>query len=114
MKRIVSVLALSFFAITNIIAQQIEAYPSNWFANMNNNKVQLLLRSTSVDFSKATMTTKYPGIVLKKTTHFKNSHYIALDVEISANAKPGNVSFAILIGPYLLEEKTGVQNLHKD
>jgi glycosidase len=97
MKRIVSVLALSFFAITNIIAQQIEAYPSNWFANMNNNKVQLLLRSTSVDFSKATMTTKYPGIVLKKTTHFKNSHYIALDVEISANAKPGNVSFAILI-----------------
>ncbi len=97
MKRIVSVLALSFFAITNIIAQQIEAYPSNWFANMNNNKVQLLLRSTSVDFSKATVTTKYPGIVLKKTTHFKNSHYIALDVEISANAKPGNVSFAISI-----------------
>ena len=97
MKRIVSVLALSFFAITNIIAQQIEAYPSNWFANMNNNKVQLLLRSTSVDFSKATVTTKYPGIVLKKTTHFKNSHYIALDVEISANAKPGNVSIAILI-----------------
>lgn len=97
MKRIVSVLVLSFFAITNIIAQQIEAYPSNWFANMHNNKVQLLLRSTSVDFSKATVTTKYPGIVLKKTTHFKNSHYIALDVEISANAKPGNVSIAILI-----------------
>jgi glycosidase len=97
MKRIVSVLALSFFAITNIIAQQIEAYPSNWFANMNYNKVQLLLRSTNVDFSKATVATKYPGIVLKKTTHFKNSHYIALDVEISANAKPGNVSFAILI-----------------
>ena len=97
MKRIVSVLALSFFAITNIIAQQIEAYPSNWFANMNYNKVQLLLRSTNVDFSKATVATKYPGIVLKKTTHFKNSHYIALDVEISANAKPGNVPFAISI-----------------
>ena len=97
MKRIFSVLALSFFTITNSIAQQIDAYPSNWFANMNYNKVQLLLRSTSVDFSKATVETNYPGVVLKKTTHFKNGHYIALDVEINANAKPGNVLFAISI-----------------
>ncbi len=97
MKRIVGILVLSFFAITNIIAQQIDAYPSNWFANMNYNKVQLLLRSTSVDFTKATVTTNYPGVVLKKTNHFKNGHYIALDVEINANAKPGDVLFTISI-----------------
>jgi uncharacterized protein YjbI with pentapeptide repeats len=68
MKRLISVLALSFFTITNSIAQQIDAYPSNWFANMNYNKVQLLLRSTSVDFSNATLTgVKFENCDLSKS-----------------------------------------------
>jgi glycosidase len=73
----------------------IEAYPSNWFVQMNYNKVQVLLRSTEINFSKATVKVNYPGVQLKKTHAFENKHYIALDIDISALAKPGNVSFAI-------------------
>ena len=78
-----------------ISAQNIDAYPSNWFVNMNYNKVQVLLRSTSSDFTKASVQVNYPGVALKKTQHFENGHYIAVDVEISPNAKPGNIIFAI-------------------
>ena len=95
MKRIYSVLVLTLFAYSTSIAQNIEAYPSNWFVNMHYNKVQVLLRSTSADFTKASVKVNYSGVVLKNTNHFDNGHYIALDVEISANAKPGNVVFAI-------------------
>ena len=95
MKRICSVLVLTLFAYSTSIAQNIEAYPSNWFVNMNYNKVQVLLRSTTADYTKASVKVNYPGVVLKNINHFYNGHYISLDVEISASAKPGNVVFAI-------------------
>ena len=81
-----------------VSAQNIDAYPSNWFANMNYNKVQVLLRSTSSDFTKASVQVNYPGVALKKTQHFENGHYIALDIEISPTAKPGNIIFSIVNG----------------
>ncbi len=96
MKRVFSLLGLLLFTVTNIVAQNIEAYPGNWFVNMNYNKVQVLLRSTNADFSKATVQVNYPGVKLKKTQHLENGHYLAVDIEISANTKPGNVVFTIL------------------
>lgn len=95
MKKVFSVFGLLLFAISNIVAQNIEAYPGNWFVNMNYNKVQVLLRSTGTDFTKATVQVNYPGVALKKVHHFENGHYIAVDVEISGTAKPGNVVIAI-------------------
>lgn len=86
------------FLMTLMVSIQgwaIEAYPSNWFVQMNYNKLQVLLRSTEINFSKATVKVNYPGVQLKKTHAFENKHYIALDIDISALAKPGNVSFAI-------------------
>ena len=86
------------FLMTLMVSIQgwaIEAYPSNWFVQMNYNKVQVLLRSTEINFSKATVKVNYPGVQLIKTHAFENKHYIALDIDISALAKPGNVSFAI-------------------
>jgi len=81
-----------------VSAQNIDAYPSNWFANMNYNKVQVLLRSTSSDFTKASVQVNYPGVALNNTQHFENGHYIALDIEISPTAKPGNIIFSIVNG----------------
>ena len=95
MKKVFSVLVLTFLTYSSIVAQNIDSYPSNWFVNMNYNKVQVLLRSTSSDFTKASVQVNYPGVALKKTQHFENGHYIAVDVEISPNAKPGNIIFAI-------------------
>jgi len=91
--------SIGFLCITilfvSIKAFALEAYPSNWFVNMKNNKVQVLLRSTNDNFSKATVKVVYPGVVLKSTSHFENGHYIAVDLEISPLAKPGNVLISI-------------------
>lgn len=57
------------FLMTLMVSIQgwaIEAYPSNWFVQMNYNKVQVLLRSTEINFSKATVKVNYPGVQLKK------------------------------------------------
>lgn len=85
-------LGVLFFSIQ---ALAIEAYPSNWFVQMKWNKVQVLLRATDADFSKATVSVNYPGVVLQKTHHFENGHYIAIDLLIQPTAKPGEVVFTI-------------------
>lgn len=85
-------LGVLFFSMQ---AFAIEAYPSNWFVQMKWNKVQVLLRATDADFSKATVSVNYPGVVLQKTHHFENGHYIAIDLLIQPSAKPGEVVFTI-------------------
>ena len=85
-------LSVLFFSMQ---AFAIEAYPSNWFVQMKWNKVQVLLRATDADFSNATVSVNYPGVVLQKTHHFENGHYIAVDLLIQPTAKPGEVLFTI-------------------
>ena len=91
----VPILTITGFLFLNIASYATEAYPSNWFVNMKYNKVQVLLRSADADFSKSTIAVNYPGVQLQKTHHFENGHSVALDVEIGAMAKPGNVQFKI-------------------
>ena len=50
-------LSVLFFSMQ---AFAIEAYPSNWFVQMKWNKVQVLLRATDADISKATVSVNYP------------------------------------------------------
>lgn len=58
---------------------------------MKMNAVQLLLKSTNADFSKETFSIDYPGIKIIKQHTFENGKYVALDIQISTKAKPGNV-----------------------
>ncbi len=76
-------------------AQSIEAYPSNWFVQMKLNKVQILFRSTTSNFSKATIQTNYPGLTISGVHHFENNHYLAVDITIASSAKVGVVNFII-------------------
>ena len=97
MKRVlyVPILSMIGFLLLTIQTNATEAYPSNWFVNMKYNQVQVLLRSTDADFSKASIAVNYPGVKVQKIHHFENGHYIAVDLEIGAMAKPGNVQFKI-------------------
>ncbi|MEN9697971.1 MAG: hypothetical protein RLZ56_1392 [Bacteroidota bacterium] len=79
----------------SVQAQQAEAYPSNWFVNMNMHKVQILFRDASANFADANIRVNYPGVKLLGVHHFENGHYIAADIDISAAAKPGNLVFEI-------------------
>jgi len=87
---------VGFIFMINILnAQAVEFYPSNWFVNMKNKQVQVLIRASNENFSNATLKIQYEGVQLQKVHHFSNGHYIAADIVISEKAKPGNVNFII-------------------
>ncbi|MEN9381219.1 MAG: hypothetical protein RI940_100, partial [Bacteroidota bacterium] len=87
---------VGFICMINILnAQAVEFYPSNWFVNMKNKQVQVLIRASNENFSNATLKIQYPGVQLQKVHHFSNGHYIAADLVISETAKPGNVNIII-------------------
>lgn len=88
-------LVLNIFFASMVYGQTIETYPSNWFTQMKLNKVQILFRSTGLDFSRSTVQTNYPGVTIVGVHHFDNGHYIAVDVAIAPAAKVGNVHFVI-------------------
>ena len=82
----------------SLSAQTIEAYPTNWFVQMKYNKVQVLLRKPSSFKNNAQVQINYPGVKLLKTHHFANPNYLAVDIEISNTAKPGEVKLLIQEG----------------
>ncbi len=82
----------------SLSAQTIEAYPTNWFVQMKYNKVQILLRKPSSFKNNAQVQINYPGVKLLKTHHFANHNYLAVDIEISNTAKPGEVKLLIQEG----------------
>jgi len=84
---------LNFVMLSMANGQTTEAYPANWFTQMKFNKVQILFRNTSANFSEAKVNANYPGLKLLGVHHFENGHYIAVDIEIAASAKPGTVNF---------------------
>jgi len=73
--------------------QTTEAYPANWFTQMKYNKIQILFRNTSANFSEVKVNANYQGLKVLRVHHFENGHYIAVDIEIAASAKPGTVNF---------------------
>ena len=95
MKKVILVWLGVIFIGNTISAQQVEFYPSNWFVNMKNNHVQVLIRDINEHFSNANLEIQYPGVQLQKVHHFSNGHYLAVDLVISETAKPGNVNIII-------------------
>ena len=90
---LLTILVLNFIMLSIANGQTTEAYPTNWFTQMQFNKIQILFRNTNANFSKATVNANYPGLKVLGVHHFENGHYIAVDIEIAATAKPGTVNF---------------------
>lgn len=79
------------FQLSSFAQQYATPYPTNWWVGMKWNKVQILLHGTDGDLSKEKISINYPGISLLKKNVFENGKYVALDIVISAAAKPGTV-----------------------
>ena len=97
----------------SLSAQSIDVYPTNWFVQMKYNKVQILLRKTSSFKTNAKVQVSYPGVRLIKTHYFKNLNYIAVDVEISTTAKPGDVKLIIQEGSQTSSINWALKNRRK-
>ncbi len=85
-------------ALLNLFAdaQYAKCYPTNWWTGMKWNKVQILVQGEYNGFNKEQVSIQYPGVKLLKTTALDNGKYLALDLEISASAKAGNVVIEFL------------------
>jgi glycosidase len=90
---LLTIVLLNFAMLSIANGQVTKAYPTNWFTQMKYNKIQILFRNTNANFSKATVNANYPGLKVLGVHHFENGHYIAVDIEIAATAKPGNINF---------------------
>lgn len=91
MKKILTALVLLLCTVYSLQAQYAKLYPTNWFAGMKWNKVQVLVRGGYDGFNKETVKINYPGVSLTKVSKFENGKYLALDLSIAPSAKPGNV-----------------------
>ena len=87
----VSCLLFLYCLVATGYAQTPELYPGNWWVGMKWNKVQILVRGTGDNFNSQNVNITYPGVQLQKVNRLSNSHYYALDLVISAAAKPGIV-----------------------
>ena len=94
MKKISILLFAICFGFTSFA--QTKVYPSNWWINMADKKVQLLLHGNNLDT--ANITLNYPGIKLLAKHSFANKNYAALDIEITDPTVPGTSQILIRNG----------------
>lgn len=82
---------------TGLLAQQIERVePPFWWAEMQNQNLQLLVYGK--DISNSRVTIDYQGIELVETVLVENPNYLFLNLRIKPEAKPGSVLINFQIG----------------
>lgn len=91
MKKIMLFCVLLCSLTLSTFAQYAKLYPTNWWTGMKWNKVQVLVYGAYDGFNKEKVQVKYPGVQLVKVTPLENGKYLALDLQISASAQPGDV-----------------------
>ena len=93
MKKIIRIIIClnSLLYAENICAQQTNLFPTNWWIGMKWNKVQILVYNSAKIIKNSEVKINYPGLILNKINRLENERYLALDVTVSATAKPGKV-----------------------
>jgi hypothetical protein len=96
MKKIFLLFYAIFFFTCSLSTQ--EVYPTHWWVGMKNNKLQLLFRSTEPGINlyvdKIVAKSSSPDLKIVRINKLENRHYLSLDVEIAANAKPQTVEIS--------------------
>jgi glycosidase len=65
---------------------------------MKDNSIQLLVKSPLPEFNKSEVSVNYKGITLDKVNRLDNGKYLALDITISPDTKPGVAIFEFKTG----------------
>ncbi|NML21508.1 glycoside hydrolase family 13 protein [Pseudoflavitalea sp. G-6-1-2] len=85
--------------VSSAIAQDTPRfYPAHWWTGMKSQQLQLLVYAPGSTRGVESVRLKpYTGVQLKKVHRFKNRAYIAIDLEIAATAKPGQLQLKFLL-----------------
>ena len=86
--------AVSIFAIcflfNNSFAQNIQTYPTHWWTDMTNPKLQIMIHGDGIG-NATNFNIIYPGVKLEKANVVESKNYVFLDLNISPDAEPGNM-----------------------
>ncbi|PZX66048.1 glycoside hydrolase family 13 protein [Hydrotalea sandarakina] len=83
----------------SLLAQKPSVYPINWWVGMQHHQIQLLIKSgvpDSINLNQIQI--DYPGVKLLKVHGLDNKTYVAVDIDITAAAKPGIVPIIFWAG----------------
>ncbi|MFS8082460.1 MAG: cyclomaltodextrinase N-terminal domain-containing protein, partial [Ginsengibacter sp.] len=95
MKYIKKLLYLSLlFWLNPVNAQQVECYPLNWWVQMKNPRLQIMLHGKDVA-NGIQYTINYPGVKIEKVIKVENVNYVFLDLLILPSCRAGD--FTIII-----------------
>ena len=75
--------------------KEYKCYPTNWWAGMKWNKVQVMIHGDGIGNASSGITIKYPGIKLLKVNKVENANYVFLDLSIEPATKPGIVKINV-------------------
>src|SRR6476661_8550347 len=89
MKKFPLICFLSLLITNYSFSQSVEVYPSNWWAGMKWNKVQLMVHGDGIGMYFHHVNTNYPGVKIFNVHTVKNKNYLFIDILISSNANPG-------------------------
>jgi glycosidase len=82
---------ICFFVISSFVGfcqTNVKAYPTNWWVNMKNPRIQLMLYGNSIGEATA-FEINYPGVHLEKVNKVENKNYVFLDLTITPTARTG-------------------------
>lgn len=87
---------LLFLFSSNLFAQtDLTVYPTNWWVGMKNPRLQLMIHSDhDIAVNKLVFKSSSKDVKIIKVNKTENRHYLFVDVEIAANAKPQTVKFS--------------------
>lgn len=93
--RIILCCVLVLFNVALKAQTNYAVYPTHWWTGLKEQKLQLLIRAPKISAEKRTVTVTYPGVTLVKQTGFRNTGYLAIDLKIASNTKPGKLKVKI-------------------
>lgn len=87
-------LIVAIFIYLGAKSQYAHVYPSNWWTGMQNPELQLLVHA-GFDITDSVQI-NYKGITVERITRLENNHYLAIDLHISPDTRPGTVHITFI------------------
>lgn len=91
---LIIIVALLF---STVVHAQVETYPPTWWTGMKSSRLQLLIRSP-YPIKDNELNISYPGLKVDSIHTFENEKYLAIDLSIAPDAKPGAVTIELSKG----------------
>ena len=93
-----------------VFAQVERVEPINWWVNMKNQDLQLLVHGKQIGETNPVI--NYAGVSIKKITKAESNNYLFIDLVISKNTKPGTFKLSfnkqgktVFTYDYLLQQR---------